>query len=231
LLPPDTHDLQAIVVVCFYVHLLSVHRTPRRIVFRIFPRSISTSFGTLSVIVCACCKFDKLAAGAMALTLHTTLGDIKVELYVRETPLLAENFLACAASGTYDGTLFHRNIKGFIVQGGDPTGTGKGGSAVLSTANAAGKLPDEFHPSLKHDKRGVVAMANNGPNTNACQFYITYSAAPSCDNVYSVIGKVINGMETIDAMEAAPVGPKYKPVTDIKIEKVTIHANPIAPMV
>ena len=97
----------------------------------------------------------------MALTLHTSLGDIKVELYVKEAPRACCNFLALAASGKYDKTLFHRNIKGFMVQGGDPTGTGKGGESVWGKC-----FNDEFHPALRHSRRGILSMANKGPNTN-----------------------------------------------------------------
>ena len=169
----------------------------------------------------------------MALTLHTNLGDIKVELFCAEIPILAENFISLAACGTYDGTLFHRNIRGFLVQGGDPTGTGKGGDALIippeAKGSAPGKLADVFHPLLRHDARGIVSMANSGPGTNGAQFYITYDAQSSLDNIYSVIGKVIGGWDTLDAMEKVPViGKKHRPATDITIKSVTIHANPFA---
>lgn len=169
----------------------------------------------------------------MALTLHTSLGDLKLELACTEVPALAQNLLALAASGAYDGTLFHRNIRGFLVQGGDPTGTGKGGDALIVPAAAAGaapgKLADAFHPALKHDARGVVAMANSGPGTNGAQFYVTYGPQPSLDGVYSVVGRVIAGWDTLDAMEKAPVaGKKHRPVEDIAIRGVTVHANPFA---
>lgn len=97
----------------------------------------------------------------MSVTLHTSLGDIKIELYVDETPRTCTNFLALAASGKYDNTLFHRNIKEFMIQGGDPTGTGKGGESIWG-----GAFPDEFHSSLRHVRRGMVSMANKGPNSN-----------------------------------------------------------------
>lgn len=130
--------------------------------------------------------------------------------------------MALAAAGAYDGTTFHRNIAKFAIQGGDPTGTGKGGEGV-----AGGHLPDEFS-ELRHDTRGVVAMANRGPDTNGSQFYITYAPQPHLDNVSSVIGRVIGGSDTLDALEKVPVGPKNRPVTPIVITAVTIHANPFA---
>jgi peptidyl-prolyl cis-trans isomerase-like 3 len=111
-----------------------------------------------------------------SVTLHTNLGDLKMELYCEEAPRTAQNFLALAASGYYDSTIFHRNIRGFMVQGGDPTGTGKGGRSIYGTPS--GKFPDELVDSLKHSKRGVVSMANSGPNTNGSQFFITYKAHP-----------------------------------------------------
>lgn len=97
----------------------------------------------------------------MAVTLHTSLGDIKLELYADDVPKTCANFLALAASGKYDNTLFHRNIKGFMIQGGDPTGTGKGGESIWG-----GAFSDEFRPTLRHSRRGIVSMANKGPNTN-----------------------------------------------------------------
>jgi peptidyl-prolyl cis-trans isomerase-like 3 len=159
----------------------------------------------------------------MSATLHTTLGDLKLELACDDVPRLCENWLKHAAMGTYDGVKFHRNIAGFLVQGGDPTGTGKGGEAA-----EGGKLADEFHPDLKHDSRGVVAFASNGPNTIGSQFYIAYGPQPSLDGVYCVIGRLIDGETVLDAIERAPVGAKHRPVTDIKIVSITIHANPIA---
>lgn len=109
-----------------------------------------------------------------SLTLHTTLGDLKLEIYCDEVPRTATNFLALCASGYYDKTVFHRNIKGFMIQGGDPTGTGKGGKSIYNTPN--GKFQDEIVESLKHSRRGIVSMANSGPNSNGSQFFITYKA-------------------------------------------------------
>lgn len=159
----------------------------------------------------------------MAVVLHTSLGDIKLELCCDSAPRTSYNFLALAASGYYDGTLFHRNIKGFMVQGGDPTGTGKGGQSIWG-----GKFADEFHADNKHKQRGVVSMANSGPNTNASQFFITYAKHSHLDGAYTVFGRVIDGMDTLDAMERAPCDEKHRPKTSITLERVTIHANPIA---
>nr|VZI46511.1 unnamed protein product [Spirometra erinaceieuropaei] len=135
-----------------------------------------------------------------------------------------ENFLALCASDYYKGCIFHRNIKGFIVQTGDPTGTGKNGQSIWKQ-----KFKDEFNEALKHTARGVVSMANNGPDSNGSQFFITYSKQTMLDMKYSIFGKVIDGWDVLDELERAPVEDKtYRPLTDIHIQDVTIHANPFA---
>ncbi|OQR98803.1 hypothetical protein ACHHYP_07846 [Achlya hypogyna] len=158
-----------------------------------------------------------------SVTLHTTLGDIKIEVFCDTVPTMAENFLALCASNAYDKTVFHRNMKGFMIQGGDPTGTGKGGDSIWG-----GKFNDEFHPQNRHNARGIVSMANSGPNTNKQQFFITYAKQPHLNNVYSVFGKVIDGFEVLDAMEKSPVDAKHRPLKDIVLQSITIHANPLA---
>ncbi|OQR89794.1 peptidyl-prolyl cis-trans isomerase 10 [Thraustotheca clavata] len=158
-----------------------------------------------------------------SVTLHTSLGDIKIEVFCDTVPTTAENFLALCASNAYDKTIFHRNIKGFMIQGGDPTGTGKGGESIWG-----GKFNDEFHPQNRHNVRGIVSMANSGPNTNKQQFFITYAKQPHLNNVYTVFGKVIDGFEVLDAMEKTPVNEKHRPMKDIVLNSVTIHANPLA---
>ena len=160
----------------------------------------------------------------MSVTLHTDLGDIKFELFCNDTPKTCENFLALAAQDYYNGCNFHRNIKGFMVQTGDPTNTGKGGDSIFG-----GKFADEIKDGLKHKIRGTLSMANSGPNTNASQFFITYGPQPALDLKYTVFGKVIDGFDTLDSLEKVPVSPKYRPLKDIKINYITIHANPLAP--
>ncbi|XP_076260544.1 peptidyl-prolyl cis-trans isomerase-like 3 [Rhynchophorus ferrugineus] len=160
----------------------------------------------------------------MSVTLHTDVGKIKIELFCESCPKACENFLALCASDYYNGCLFHRNIKGFIVQTGDPTGTGKGGTSIWGD-----KFEDEFKEQLKHSARGIVSMANNGPNTNGSQFFISYGPQPHLDLKYTVFGKVIDGLETLDELEKLPVNSKnYKPLNDTRINSVTIHANPLA---
>ncbi|KYM92999.1 Peptidyl-prolyl cis-trans isomerase-like 3 [Atta colombica] len=136
----------------------------------------------------------------------------------------SHNFLALCASGYYDNCLFHRNIKGFIVQTGDPTNTGKGGTSIWNR-----KFEDEFKEELKHNARGLISMANNGPNTNGSQFFITYAPQSHLDLKYTLFGKVIDGLETLEQLEKLPINPKnYKPLAEIRINNITIHANPLA---
>ena len=166
---------------------------------------------------------------SQSVTLHTSLGDLKLELRCDATPLACENFLALAASGRYDNTPFHRNIKGFMIQGGDPTGTGKGGKSIF-TDRPDGKFGLEVVlPALKHDARGVLSMANSGrPDSNGSQFFLIYKPCPHLDGKHTVFGKMIGGFDTLDRMERVKVGERDRPVEEIRIERVTIHANPLA---
>lgn len=163
----------------------------------------------------------------MSVTLHTSYGDLKCELHCDLVPKTTENFLALCASGYYNDTIFHRNIAGFMVQGGDPTGKGKGGECVWG-----GYMQDEIvTPTLSHDARGVLSMANRGgkPHTNGSQFFITYDKQHHLDNVNTVFGRVIDGVDSVlDAIELAKVDAKDRPVEKIVLRRVTIHANPLA---
>ncbi|KAF9563179.1 cyclophilin-like protein, partial [Agrocybe pediades] len=161
-----------------------------------------------------------------SVTLHTTHGDLKVELFCEAVPKAAENFLALCASGYYNGCIFHRNIRGFIVQTGDPTGTGKGGQSIWGAP-----FGDEIRSTLKFNARGIVAMANagNGTDSNKSQFFITYAKQPHLDGKHTIFGKVIDGADsTLDSMERVPVNNKNRPLNEIKLTGITIHSNPIA---
>ncbi|KAG0227369.1 Peptidyl-prolyl cis-trans isomerase cyp10 [Actinomortierella wolfii] len=160
----------------------------------------------------------------MSVTLHTDLGDLKLEVFCESVPKTAENFLALCASGYYDNVLIHRNIKGFMMQTGDPTGTGKGGNSIWGR-----KFADEIRGGLKHTGRGIVSMANSGPDSNGSQFFITYDKQPHLDTKYTIFAKVIDGADTtLTAIEKVPVDAKNRPIQPIRIISTTIHANPIA---
>ncbi|KAG6878450.1 cytochrome P450 monooxygenase 4 [Termitomyces sp. T32_za158] len=147
-----------------------------------------------------------------------------IEIFCEAVPKAAENFLALCASNYYDGCIFHRNIKGFMIQTGDPTGQGKGGQSIWGKP-----FSDEIRSTLKFNARGIVAMANSGPDTNKSQFFIVYSKQPHLDGKYTIFGKVIDGADsTLDVMEKVPVTNKNRPLTEIQLTHITIHANPIA---
>ncbi|KAF9041091.1 cyclophilin-like protein, partial [Hymenopellis radicata] len=159
-----------------------------------------------------------------SVTLHTSHGEIKIEIFCEAVPKTAQNFLALCASNYYDGCIFHRNIKGFMVQTGDPTGSGKGGQSIWGNP-----FPDEIRSTLKFNARGMVAMANSGPDTNKSQFFITYAKQSHLDGKYTIFGKVIDGADSaLDAMERVPVNNKNRPLNEIKLDHITIHANPVA---
>ena len=158
----------------------------------------------------------------MSITIHTSLGDLLCQIYCDNAPKTCKNFLALAASDYYNNTIFHRNIKSFIIQGGDPTNTGKGGDSIYE-----GPFEDEFS-ELKHDSRGVISMANSGPNTNKSQFFITYGAFDQLDGKYTIFGKVVDGFNTLDKMEKEQVNSKNRPLKDIELKSITINYNPIA---
>ena len=122
------------------------------------------------------------------------MGVVKIKLHADKTPKTVQNFIDLSKSGFYDGVIFHRVIPGFMAQSGDPDGTGTGGPGYT--------FEDEFHPSLTHDSAGILSMANRGPNTNGSQFFITYAPTPHLDNAHSVFGKVVEGMELIEAIPA-----------------------------
>ena len=160
----------------------------------------------------------------MSVTLHTDVGDMKLELFCDRCPKACENFLALCASDYYNNCLFHRNYKDFMVQTGDPSNTGKGGESIWKK-----NFADEFSESLRHSGRGVVSMANSGTDTNGSQFFITYSKQPQLDLKYTVFARVIDGIDVLDELEKLQVDEKtHKPLQDIAIRNTTIHANPFA---
>jgi cyclophilin family peptidyl-prolyl cis-trans isomerase len=146
-------------------------------------------------------------------TLHTNHGAIEVELFDEDAPVTVKNFRDLAGKGFYDGVIFHRVIKDFMIQGGDPTGTGTGGPGYT------------FEDEINDHKivRGALAMANAGPGTNGSQFFIvTTDSAPWLDGKHTVFGQVTSGMDAVDSIEATPTAVRDKPVDDVVIERVEL---------
>jgi peptidyl-prolyl cis-trans isomerase B (cyclophilin B) len=138
-----------------------------------------------------------------------------IELFADKTPVTVNSFVFLAREGFYDGVIFHRVIANFMVQGGDPTGTGRGGPGY--------RFQDEFHPSLKHDKRGILSMANAGPGTNGSQFFITHGPTPHLNGKHSVFGQVVEGEDVL--MSIPERDPNNVNAPAVKIIRVTIEES------
>lgn len=162
---------------------------------------------------------------------ETALGNFTIELFDTKTPNTVANFVGLA-EGTktwthpktrerhtdtpyYDGIVFHRVIQGFMIQGGDPLGLGHGGPGY--------QFDDEFHPDLRHDRAGILSMANAGPKTNGSQFFITLGPTPHLDRKHSVFGVVIKGLDVVQKIGATPVDRNDRPVTPVVMKQVTIE--------
>lgn len=147
----------------------------------------------------------------------TNKGDITAQIFTDKAPVIAGNFIDLANAGRYDGTIFHRVIPGFMIQGGDYENfNGTGGQAFVG-----GMISDEFAPGLSH-VRGTLSMANRGPNTNGSQFFIMHGEAPHLDGRHSIFGQVTEGMDVVDAIATAPTGNADRPLEDIVIESIQI---------
>lgn len=144
--------------------------------------------------------------------IHTTAGDISVDLFASNAPQTVNNFAFLANDGFYDDVIFHRTIKGFMIQGGDPTGSGRGGPGY--------RFRDEFHDKTSYN-RGTLAMANAGPNTNGSQFFIMH-ADYGLPNAYTIFGEVTDGMDVVDAIAEAPVGAQDRPNDPVTITGIDI---------
>jgi len=162
-------------------------------------------------------------------TIKTSMGDVVLLLFEEKAPKTVGNFVALATGvkewtdpktgqrvkrPLYNGSIFHRVIPDFMIQGGDPLGTGTGGPGY--------RFEDEFHPDLKHSKAGILSMANAGPNTNGSQFFITLKATPWLDGKHSVFGQVVKGQEVVGAIAKVPRNPTDRPTKDVVIREVVI---------
>ena len=144
--------------------------------------------------------------------METDKGTMVIELFADKTPNTVNSFVFLCREGFYDGVIFHRVIANFMAQGGDPTGTGSGGPGY--------RFGDEFHPSLKHDKPGILSMANAGPNTNGSQFFITHVPTPWLDGKHSVFGEVTDGMNVL--LSIPPRDPQKRGASAVMLDSVTI---------
>ncbi len=164
-------------------------------------------------------QLNKPVKGDILAVMNTTFGTVKIKLFPAETPKTVENFVTHAKSGYYDGLIFHRVIKDFMIQGGDPTGTGRGGQSIWGSA-----FEDEFSDNLRN-LCGTLSMANAGRNTNGSQFFIVQAAegTPWLDFRHTVFGQVYEGMDVVNQIACVRVGAGDKPVEDVKITGISIE--------
>ncbi|GAA5877536.1 hypothetical protein JCM8547_000182 [Rhodosporidiobolus lusitaniae] len=146
--------------------------------------------------------------------LETSLGAVTFELYRDYAPKTCRNFEVLCEKGYYSGTIFHRIIADFMIQGGDPTGTGRGGTSIYGD-----RFEDEIHPDLRFTGAGILAMANSGPNTNGSQFFITTAPTPHLDRKHTIFGRVSSGMGVVQRLNAVATDQEDKPREDLKIIK------------
>jgi len=146
--------------------------------------------------------------------IETNHGTMEIELFEQRAPITTKNFVDLANKGYYDGQIFHRIIKDFMIQGGDPKGDGSGGPGY--------SIKDEFHPELKHNKAGILSMANSGPNTGGSQFFITLVPTSWLDNKHAVFGQIVKGEDVLKEIGNTPTGQRDKPVEDVVIESIKI---------
>jgi cyclophilin family peptidyl-prolyl cis-trans isomerase len=144
----------------------------------------------------------------------TTLGDFTAELFEDKAPKTAGNFIALVEKGFYDGIIFHRVIDDFMIQGGDPTGTGMGGPGY--------EIDDEFGPGLRHDSEGILSMANAGPNTGGSQFFITLVPTPWLDGHHAIFGRITEGMDVVHKIGSTPTDYADRPLKDVVMTRVEI---------
>ncbi len=173
----------------------------------------------IAVVILALFLISVFSKGVLAVekntvVLETTQGVVEIKLLPDAAPKACENFKSLVEKGYYNGLIFHRVIKGFMIQGGDPTGTGRGGSSVWGKPFA-----DEFKDGVGFDRKGILAMANAGPNTNGSQFFITVAPTSWLNGRHTIFGEVVSGYDAIEKIENTPVGAGDKPVTEQKIIK------------
>jgi peptidylprolyl isomerase len=150
----------------------------------------------------------------------TNMGTVVFRFFPKQAPLAVANFKGLAATGYYKGVGFHRLIENFMIQGGDPTGTGSGGKSLWGA-----KFADEFTPELRFDRPGLLAMANAGPGTNSSQFFVTVVATPHLNNKHTIFGEVVEGMDVVNAIVKVPKSSAGKPNTPVTMESITFETR------
>ncbi|XP_026477784.1 peptidyl-prolyl cis-trans isomerase-like 1 [Ctenocephalides felis] len=153
-------------------------------------------------------------------SLETTMGEVTIELYWKHAPNTCRNFAELVRRGYYNDVKFHRIIKDFMIQGGDPTATGRGGSSIYGPT-----FPDEIHPELKHTGAGIISMANSGPDTNGSQFFITLAPTQWLDGKHTIFGRVYSGMNVVKRIGLVECDKNDRPCDDVKILKARIIKN------
>ncbi len=181
--------------------------------------------GVLLLLVIASIFINPFIKGGLSvdsniIVLQTNQGDIEIKLMPEIAPKACENFIGLAKKGYYNGLIFHRVIKGFMIQGGDPTGTGMGGESLWGKS-----FSDEVSSSVQFDSPGMLAMANSGPNTNGSQFFITVAKTPWLNMRHTIFGKVVSGYDVVDKIVNTPVNSSDKPLAEQKIIKAFIKSG------
>jgi peptidylprolyl isomerase len=168
----------------------------------------------LMVLIAGAGLLQAAANKAPVVVLETNVGKIELRMFPKAAPLAVENFVTHVKNGYYNGLIFHRVIKGFMIQGGDPTGTGRGGESIWHK-----EFKNEYAPNLTFDRPFLLAMANHGPNTNGSQFFITTVPTPHLNGGYTIFGEVINGQDVVRKIENVTTGAGDRPMFDMKIKR------------
>ncbi len=170
------------------------------------------------IVILVLLSFATLVFSAQnSVVFETNKGNIEFKLFPKIAPKAVENFIGLTKKGYYDGIIFHRVIKNFMIQGGDPTGTGRGGSSLWGKP-----FKDEFSPGIVFDRSGILAMANAGRNTNGSQFFITTKPTPWLNGRHTIFGEVVDGFDVVKKIEETKVDGRDKPIDEIKIIKAYI---------
>lgn len=162
-------------------------------------------------------QLEKPQSGDIVVKMRTNYGDLFFRMFPDRAPQACENFLTHAKNGYYDGLIFHRVINDFMIQGGDPTGTGRGGPGY--------RIKDEFGEGLAHDSEGILSMANAGPNTGGSQFFITLAPTPWLNGHHAIFGKIVKGMDVVREIGSVATNFQDRPVDPVVMEKVEVLAE------